>query len=91
MYRDIKEENPTAAELQDWVSRGVYPLKAFFNTSGQKYRDLQLKTRLPELSQEEQIALLASDGLLVKRPVLVGADLLLVGFREDEWKESLLK
>jgi arsenate reductase len=89
-YRDIKEDKPTALELEEWVGRGSYPLKAFFNTSGQKYRELDLKNRLPGLSPEEKIALLASDGMLVKRPLLVGDDLVLVGFKEKEWEENLL-
>ena len=88
--RHIKDQNPTAEELALWCSRSGLPLKRFFNTSGMGYRTLNLKERLPEMSQEEQLALLASDGMLVKRPLLVGEGFVLVGFREKEWEETLL-
>ena len=87
--RHIKEDNPTLAELKEWHRRSGLPLKRFFNTSGLKYKELQLKDKLPTMSEEEQYALLASDGLLVKRPILVCGDRVLVGFREAEWKEAL--
>ncbi len=83
--RHIVEDNPTAEELKDWIARSGYPVKKFFNTSGMKYRALDLKNRLPEMTDEEKIALLASDGMLVKRPILIDGDRILVGFRESEW------
>ncbi len=88
--RPIKEENPTADELAGWVSMSGLPLKRFFNTSGNLYKELKLRDRLPGMSQEEQLALLATDGMLVKRPILVGEDFVLTGFREKEWEEKLL-
>lgn len=87
--RHIAEENPTAAEIEEWHKRSGLPLKRFFNTSGLKYKELQLKDRLPGMSEEEQIELLALDGMLVKRPILVGDDFVLVGFKEKEWEETL--
>lgn len=87
--RDIKTENPTEAELREWHRKSGLPLKRFFNTSGLQYKALGLKDRLPGLSEEEQFALLATDGMLVKRPILVGEDFVLVGFREAEWAEKL--
>lgn len=87
--RDIKAEHPALEELRNWVERSGLPLKRFFNTSGQQYRALGLKDRLSALSEEEQLALLASDGMLVKRPILVGEDFVLVGFRPKEWAEKL--
>ncbi len=87
--RHIKEDNPTLEELKEWHRRSGLPLKRFFNTSGLKYKELQLKDKLPTMSEEEQYALLATDGLLVKRPILVCKDHVLVGFREAEWKEAL--
>lgn len=87
--RHIAEENPTAEELKQWQAMSGLPLKRFFNTSGMLYRQMNLKERLPEMSEEEQFALLASDGMLVKRPVLVKGEKVLVGFREKEW-ETLL-
>lgn len=87
--RHIVEENPTEEELRVWWKKSGFPLKRFFNTSGMKYRELQLKDRLPSMDEEEQIRLLASDGMLVKRPVLVGEDFVLTGFREKEWREKL--
>ncbi len=89
--RNIKEENPTAEELRAWHSQSGLPLKRFFNTSGLLYKELKLKDRLPSMQEEEQIELLSSDGLLVKRPILVGEDFVLVGFREEEWKKALGK
>lgn len=87
--RHIKDERPTAEELRDWHARGGAPLRRFFNTSGQLYRQLGLKDRLPGMSEDEQLGLLASDGMLVKRPILVGEDFVLTGFRESEWKAAL--
>lgn len=87
--RHIKEENPTAQELAAWHKRSGLPLKRFFNTSGLLYKELGLKDKLPKMNDEEQIALLASHGMLVKRPILVGDDFLLVGFRESEWAAAL--
>lgn len=85
--RHIKEECPTAEELKLWQERSGLPLKRFFNTSGQKYRELGLKDKLAGMNEEEQLALLASDGMLIKRPILVGDDYVLVGFRETEWSK----
>lgn len=87
--RHIKEENPTAEELKMWHEKSGLPLKRFFNTSGMLYKSMGLKDKLPGMSEEEQYALLATDGMLVKRPVLVGEDFVLVGFREKEWAEHL--
>lgn len=89
--RHIKEENPTEEELKQWYQKSGLPLKRFFNTSGLQYRELGLKDRLPEMSEEAQIRLLATDGMLVKRPVIVGEDFVLTGFRESEWEKALLK
>lgn len=87
--RHIRDDPPTAAELRDWHGRSGLPLKRFFNTSGLKYKELGLKDRLPGMGEEEQLALLAADGMLVKRPILVGEDFVLVGFREAEWAAAL--
>ena len=87
--RNIKEENPTAEELKAWHEKSGLPLKKFFNTSGLAYKALGLKDRLPTMSEEEQYQLLASDGMLVKRPLVVGEDFVLVGFREAQWQEQL--
>lgn len=87
--RNIKEENPTAEELKAWHEKSGLPLKKFFNTSGLAYKSLGLKDRLPTMSEEEQYQLLASDGMLVKRPLVVGEDFVLVGFRESQWQEHL--
>ncbi len=83
--RDIKENNPTEEELRRWHAMSGLPLKRFFNTSGQQYRALGLKDRLPTMSEEEQFALLASDGMLVKRPLLIGEEGACPGFREEVW------
>ena len=83
--RNIVEENPTAEELRTWIGRSGYPVKKFFNTSGMKYRELGLKDKLPQMSDEEKIELLSTDGMLVKRPILIDGDRILVGFRETEW------
>ena len=87
--RMIKEENPTEEELRKWHAMSGLPLKKFFNTSGLQYKALNLKDKLPAMSEDEQYALLASDGLLVKRPLLVGEDFVLVGFKEAEWAEKV--
>ena len=87
--RPIKEENPTQEELTLWWKTSGLPLKKFFNTSGLQYKALNLKDRLPTLTEDEQLALLASDGMLVKRPILVGEDFVCVGFRQAEWEENL--
>lgn len=88
--RHIKEDQPTATELTAWYQRSGLPLKRFFNTSGNLYKELGLKDKLPAMSEEEQLALLATDGMLVKRPLAVGEDFVLVGFKEAEWAEKLL-
>ncbi len=89
--RPIKEQKPSSAELKDWVERSGLPLKRFFNTSGLQYKALGLKEKLPAMSEEEQLALLAADGMLVKRPLLVSEDFVLVGFRQDEYERVLQK
>ena len=83
--RHIVEENPTEEELTEWIRMSGLPAKRFFNTSGMKYRELGLKDRLPDMSEEEQIRLLAGDGMLVKRPLLIDGDRILVGFKEKDW------
>lgn len=88
--RHIKEENPSAEELNLWYQRSGLPLKRFFNTSGLLYKSLGLKDKLPNMGEEEQLRLLASDGMLVKRPLVILEDRVLVGFREKEWEEALL-
>ena len=87
--RHIVEENPAVEELTAWIAASGLPVKKFFNTSGLKYKELQLKDRLPEMSDEEKIALLATDGMLVKRPLLIDGDRVLVGFKEAEWGNLL--
>ena len=89
--RDIKEENPSFAELAKWHHLSGLPLKRFFNTSGLKYKELSLKDKLPNLTEKEQLELLATDGMLVKRPILIGDSFVLVGFKEKEWAEKLAK
>lgn len=89
--RNIKEEKPTLEELKDFQQKSGFPLKRFFNTSGQIYKSLQLKDKLPLMTEEEQYGLLAEDGMLVKRPLVVGEDFVLVGFKEKEWEEQLLR
>lgn len=84
--RDIKAEPPTESELRRWHEMSGLPLKRFFNTSGQSYRALGLSAKLPAMSEDEQFALLASDPMLVKRPILVGAETAVTGFKEEEWK-----
>ena len=84
-FRDIKEENPSESELREWHARSGLPLKRFFNTSGLQYKALNLKDRLTDMSEDEQFALLASDGMLVKRPLLISDKLVSVGFKEAEY------
>ena len=88
--RHIKDNNPTVDELEAWHKQSGLPLKRFFNTSGLQYKALNLKEKLPAMSEEEQFKLLASDGMLVKRPLLIGDDFVLVGFQEDAWQARLL-
>ena len=88
--RHIIEDNPTAEELREWWQTSDLPLKRFFNTSGMKYRELKLKDKLLDMSEDEQLDLLATDGMLVKRPILVDDDTVLVGFKVKEWEERLL-
>lgn len=87
--RHIKEENPTYEELKEWYGRSGLPLKKFFNTSGLVYKSLGLKDKLPGMTEEEQLRLLASDGMLVKRPLVILEDKILAGFREKEWNDAL--
>jgi arsenate reductase len=84
--RDIKEKNPTRKELVKWHKQSGLPLRKFFNTSGMLYRDLQLKDKLPNMTEDEMYDLLASDGMLVKRPLLIKDDVVLVGFKQGEWE-----
>lgn len=84
--RNIKEDNPTVEELKEWHTKSGLPLKRFFNTSGMLYREMGLKDKLPEMSEEEQYQLLATDGMLVKRPILVTETTVCVGFKEAEWE-----
>ena len=89
--RNIAEENPTYEELKEWYEKSGLPLKKFFNTSGMLYKQMQLKDKLPTMTEDEQIKLLATDGMLVKRPFVVGDGFVLTGFKEKEWEEKLLK
>ena len=88
--RPIIEENPTYEELKEWYQKSGLPLKKFFNTSGLLYKEMQLKDKLPGMSEEEQLKLLATNGKLVKRPLVVGDDFVLTGFKEAEWNEKML-
>ena len=88
--RPIKEENPRAAELKEWAEKSGLPLRRFFNTSGLLYKKLELKDKLPSMSEEEMLALLETDGMLVKRPLFVAEQTVLVGFRPEEWRAALL-
>ncbi|MDE6426123.1 MAG: arsenate reductase family protein [Ruminococcus sp.] len=87
--RDIKENNPSYEELKAWYEKSGLPLKKFFNTSGMLYKSMNLKDKLPEMSEDEQLKLLATDGMLVKRPILITENNVLVGFKEKEWEEIL--
>lgn len=88
--RHIKEEKPTVDELKEWHKKSGLPLKKFFNTSGQLYKSMGLKDKLPAMSEEEQYELLATDGMLVKRPIVINGNDVLVGFKEAEWEEKLI-
>ena len=87
--RDIKEDNPSLEELTAWYKASSLPLKKLFNTSGLLYKSMELKDKLPSMSEEEQLKLLATDGMLVKRPLVIGGGFVLVGFKESEWSEKL--
>lgn len=87
--RHMVEENPTFEELEKWYEMSDYPLKRFFNTSGMRYREMGLKDKLANMNEEEQLELLATDGMLVKRPILVDGDRVRVGFKEKEWEEMV--
>lgn len=87
--RDIKLDNPTFEELKEWYEKSGLPLKKFFNTSGLLYKSLDLKNKLPGMSEKEMLELLSTDGMLVKRPLLVGDDFVLVGFKEAEWENKV--
>jgi arsenate reductase len=87
--RDIKENNPTADELRAWIAKSGLPTRKFFNTSGQIYRELNLKDKLDAMTDEEMIKLLASNGMLVKRPILIGENTVCVGFKESEWEKNI--
>ena len=87
--RDIKEDNPSLEELTAWYKMSGLNLKKFFNTSGLLYKSMELKDKLPTMPEEEQLKLLATDGMLVKRPLVIGEDFVLVGFKESEWSEKL--
>ena len=89
--RYIVEENPQAEELAEWIARSGLPIKKFFNTSGLRYKELNLKERLPQMSEAEQIALLTTDGMLIKRPLVIADDAVLTGFKEEAWRKALLK
>ena len=88
-FRDIKLDNPTLDELSEWYKRSGLTLKQFFNTSGLLYKSLDLKNKLPTMTEDEMLALLASDGMLVKRPLVIGEDFVFVGFKENEWEMNL--
>lgn len=88
--RHIAEDNPSYDELKEWYGKSGLPLKKFFNTSGLLYKNMQLKDKLPAMSEEEQLRLLATDGMLVKRPLIVDDNRVLIGFKEAEWEEKLL-
>lgn len=87
--RHIVENNPNKQELKEWIKKSDYEIKRFFNTSGLKYKELNLKEKLPNMSEDEKIELLASDGMLVKRPIFISDNNILVGFKEKEWEEKL--
>ena len=89
-YRDIKLDKPSLEELTQWYKASALPLRKFFNTSGQLYKSMELKNKLPKMSEAEMLELLASDGMLVKRPLLIAEDIVLVGFKEADW-EKLIK
>ncbi|MBR0471489.1 MAG: arsenate reductase family protein [Methanosphaera sp.] len=88
--RDIIKDNPRKDELKEWIEKSELPIKRFFNTSGKKYRELKLKDKLPEMTLDEQIEILSTDGMLVKRPLIITENIILTGFKEKEWEEKLL-
>ncbi|MBR6701159.1 MAG: arsenate reductase family protein [Firmicutes bacterium] len=88
-FRDIKEENPSYEELKQWYEKSGLPIKKFFNTSGKLYKEMQLKDKIPSMSDEEILQLLATDGLLVKRPLGIKGDSVVVGFKQEEWEEKM--
>ncbi len=88
-FRDIKEDNPSYDELSSWYERSGLDIKRFFNTSGQLYKGMGLKDKLPSMSPEEKLRLLSTDGMLVKRPILIGEDFVLTGFKQDEWESAI--
>ena len=90
IYRDIKTENPSLEELGAWHKLSGLPARKLFNTSGQLYKSMELKNKLPDMSDEQMLQLLSTDGMLVKRPILVAEDFVLVGFKETDWAEKLL-
>ena len=87
--RDIKENNPSLQELTEWYEKSRLPLKRFFNTSGLLYKEMKLKDKLPTMSEDEQLQLLATNGMLMKRPLIVGENIVLTGFKENEWSEAI--
>ena len=89
--RDIKTNNPSIDEITEWYKKSGLPLKKFFNTSGLLYKSLDLKNKLPTMTEDEMLSLLSSDGMLVKRPIVIGEDLVLIGFKESEWKDKFNK
>ena len=89
-YRDIKQDHPSYEELKQWYEKSGLPLKKFFNTSGLLYKEMKLKEKLPEMSEEDQLKLLSTNGMLVKRPLVVGEDFVLTGFKETQWAEKML-
>lgn len=89
--RDIKNDNPSLSELTLWYEKSGLPIRKFFNTSGVLYKSMDLKNKLPQMTEEEMLSLLSTDGMLVKRPIVVGDDFVVVGFKEDEWAKKVLK
>lgn len=90
-YRHIVDENPTYDELKQWWIQSKCQLKKFFNTSGNRYKELNLKEKLPTMTEDEQLKLLATDGMLIKRPLLITPNVILIGFKQNEWEEKLKK
>ena len=88
--RDIKEDNPSEEEMREWIKKSGKPVNKFFNTSGMLYRELELKNKLPDMTEDEMIQLLSTNGMLVKRPIIVNGEKILIGFKEKEWEEILL-
>ena len=90
-FRDIKEQNPTLEELKEWYEQSQLPLKKFFNTSGLLYKELGLKEKLPDMKEQDQLELLATNGMLVKRPIIVNKETILIGFKQEDWEDKLAK